>query len=115
MVRHAELADLKLPEFGMPTIEPDIPAETYRARMSELCRRAGEERYDHVAVYADREHFANLAYLTGYDPRFEEALLLVNVGGARAHHPDENRSHRNELGEGDISSIPYNKEDQIRK
>ena len=94
MVRHAELADLKLPEFGMPTIEPDIPAETYRARMSELCRRAGEERYDHVAVYADREHFANLAYLTGYDPRFEEALLLVDVRserrptlvvGARAH------------------------------
>jgi hypothetical protein len=28
-------------------------------------------------VYADREHFANLSYLTGYDPRFEEALLLL--------------------------------------
>jgi len=83
MVRHAELVDMELPEFGMPTVEPTIPAETYRARMSELCRRAGEERYDHIAVYADREHFANLAYLTGYDPRFEEALLLVNVGGDR--------------------------------
>jgi Xaa-Pro aminopeptidase len=83
MVRLAELVDMELPEFGMPTVEPTIPAETYRARMSELCRRAGEERYDHVAVYGDREHFANLAYLTGYDPRFEEALLLVDIGGDR--------------------------------
>jgi hypothetical protein len=28
-------------------------------------------------VYADREHFANMAYLTGFDPRFEEALLIL--------------------------------------
>jgi hypothetical protein len=80
MVRRAELAELELPEFGMPTVEPSIPAETYRARMSELRRRAGEEGYDHVVVYGDREHFTNLAYLTGYDPRFEEALLLVDIG-----------------------------------
>ena len=65
MVRHAELADLELPEFGMPNVEPSIPAETYRARMSRLRRRARKDGYNHVAVYADREHFANLAYLTG--------------------------------------------------
>jgi len=28
-------------------------------------------------VSSDREHFANLAYLTGFDPRFEEALLIL--------------------------------------
>lgn len=31
----------------------------------------------HLVVYADREHFANLAWLTGFDPRFEEALLIL--------------------------------------
>jgi Xaa-Pro aminopeptidase len=31
----------------------------------------------HLVVYGDREHFANLAYLTGFDPRFEEALLVI--------------------------------------
>lgn len=36
----------------------------------------------HLAVYADREHFANLAWLTHFDPRFEEALLLVGAEGA---------------------------------
>ena len=33
-----------------------------------------------AVVYADREHFANLSYLTGFDPRFEEALLVVVPG-----------------------------------
>ena len=35
----------------------------------------------HLLVYADREHFANLAYLTGFDPRFEESLLVVATDG----------------------------------
>src|SRR4029077_267549 len=35
-----------------------------------------ELKLTHIVVYADREHFANLAYLTGFDPRFEEALLV---------------------------------------
>lgn len=33
-----------------------------------------------VVVYADREHSANLAFLTGFDPRFEEALLILAKG-----------------------------------
>jgi Xaa-Pro aminopeptidase len=33
--------------------------------------------YDRLVVYADREHSANLAYLTGFDPRFEEAVLVL--------------------------------------
>lgn len=32
---------------------------------------------DALVIYADREHSANLSYLTGFDPRFEEALLIV--------------------------------------
>ena len=36
---------------------------------------------DRLVVYADREHSANLAYLTGFDPRFEEAILVVGPDG----------------------------------
>jgi hypothetical protein len=43
-----------------------------------------ERRYDHVVVWADREHSANLAFLTGFDPRFEEALLIVGDDGEPA-------------------------------
>jgi hypothetical protein len=79
LARHAELAELDIPEFGLPTVEPVIPPDTYRSRLRALIERAAEEGYDVFAVYGDREHYANIAYLTGYDPRFEEALLLMNV------------------------------------
>jgi len=72
-----ELMDIALPEFGLPTVEPSIPAVTYEARITEARRRAADAGFDILIVYGDREHFANLSYLTGYDPRFEEALLIL--------------------------------------
>ena len=51
-----------------------IPAATYEKRCREAYARAG---CDWLVVYADREHLANIAFLSGYDPRFEEALLLL--------------------------------------
>ncbi len=75
--KHVELAQITLPSFGLPTSEPTIPPHTYEGRLAEARRRAAAAGYDALLVYADREHFANLAYLTGFDPRFEEALLIV--------------------------------------
>ena len=72
-----ELAEVTLPEFGLPDVEPIIPASTYEARIAAARQRAADAGYDVLMVYADREHFANLAYLTGFDPRFEEALLIL--------------------------------------
>jgi Xaa-Pro aminopeptidase len=53
---------------------PPITAEEYEWRCDETLARAGTPW---VAVYGDREHSANLLFLTGFDPRFEEALLLL--------------------------------------
>lgn len=33
--------------------------------------------YDFIVIYGDREHFPNIHYFTGYDPRWEESLLIV--------------------------------------
>jgi len=74
------VAKVELPDFGMPDEMPQIPDAIYRDRLNRLQQRAGERGYDRLIVYADREHSANLAYLTGFDPRFEEALLVI--GGA---------------------------------
>lgn len=71
------LAELELPDFGLPTVEPEIPVSLYEERIARTRERAVDSGYDALVVYADREHFANLTYLTGYDPRFEEALLLL--------------------------------------
>ncbi len=73
----AHLADVALPGFGMPDARPEIPAEVYERRMARFRQRLDDRGYDAAIVYADREHSANLAYLTGFDPRFEEAVLIV--------------------------------------
>ncbi|MGH9174565.1 MAG: aminopeptidase P family N-terminal domain-containing protein, partial [Vicinamibacterales bacterium] len=80
MARNVELAEVTLPEFGLPEVEPEIPAAMYETRIERARERAAEAGYDALVVYGDREHFANLAYLTGYDPRFEEALLILVPG-----------------------------------
>jgi hypothetical protein len=80
----ARLAEVLLPDFGMPEATPEIPATIYRDRLERLRARADEDDYDQLIVYADREHSANLAYLTGFDPRFEEAMLMVGTSGEPA-------------------------------
>ncbi len=60
-----------------------VPATTgadYLDRIERLLHMAAEKQFTHVLVYGDREHFANLCYLTGLDPRFEEALLVLRQG-----------------------------------
>lgn len=79
-VQRVELAAVDLPAFGTPSAEPLIPAELYEARIAAARERAAGAGFDALLVYGDREHAANLAYLTGYDPRFEEALLALVPG-----------------------------------
>ncbi len=43
----------------------------------------GRPGVDWLVVYGDREHYANLTYLIGFDPRFEEAVLILGVGDRR--------------------------------
>jgi Xaa-Pro aminopeptidase len=78
----AELGPVELPSYELPAEQPSVPADTYLTRITEAQRTATEAGLDALIVYADREHFANLSYLTGYDPRFEEALLLLVPGRA---------------------------------
>ena len=73
----ARLTEVELPDFGTPDAVPEIPPSLYADRLARLLSRADEAGYDVLVVYADREHSANLAYLTGFDPRFEEAMLVI--------------------------------------
>jgi hypothetical protein len=78
-VTEARLSKVVLPDFGMPSSMPTIPDGVYQDRMERLRRRFAERGLDRVVVWADREHSANLSYLTGFDPRFEEAILVVGA------------------------------------
>jgi len=78
------LAEIDLPAFGMPDVMPEIAPATYAARIEGLRERMERAGLDRLLVYADREHSANLSFLTGFDPRFEEALLVVGPSGEPA-------------------------------
>jgi Xaa-Pro aminopeptidase len=77
----ARLAPVELPDFGVPGRLPTLPARLYTERLDRVRERARGLGLDVLVVYADREHSANLAYLTGFDPRFEEAILVVGSQG----------------------------------
>jgi Xaa-Pro aminopeptidase len=75
--RTHRLIEIEWPEFGGGQRPPPPAAAEFAARL-DAARAAMQRRgLTHLVVYGDREHFANLAYLTGFDPRFEEALLIV--------------------------------------
>jgi len=78
------LAEVELPQFGMPDAMPEIPPAIHAARLERLRERMERAGLERLLVYADREHSANLAYLSGFDPRFEEALLVVGPTGEPA-------------------------------
>lgn len=74
------LIDARLPDFGVPASRPEMGREIYAARLAALSRARREAGFDALLIYADREHSANLAWLTNFDPRFEEALLVIAPG-----------------------------------
>jgi Xaa-Pro aminopeptidase len=75
-----ELGEVDLPTYELPAEQPSIPTATYQARLAAAAEAAAQAGLDALLIYADREHFANLSYLTGYDPRFEESLLIMTPG-----------------------------------
>ena len=75
-----QLIDATLPDFGVPATRPELPRSTYLARLDALHKARRAASIDSLVIFADREHSANLAWLTGFDPRFEEALLIVAPG-----------------------------------
>jgi Xaa-Pro aminopeptidase len=75
------LIEIEIPAFGGSSSPPKLTLEECEGRL-ERTREAMERLgLTHLVVYGDREHFANIAWLTGFDPRFEEALLIVRLFG----------------------------------
>ena len=72
---------VELPDFGMPSAEPILSPAIYERRIEKLRQKMQAQALDVVIVYGDREHNANTTYLCGYDPRFEESLLIVGKTG----------------------------------
>jgi hypothetical protein len=91
-MRKAMLAEVKLPEFGVPDEMPELGPQIYASRLARLRAAMASAGLDALVIYADREHCANMAWLTGFDPRFEEALsrgMRIGVAGWKYYGPLE--------------------------
>lgn len=64
----------------------DVPSvtlsdATLHRRKARVLERMAQLSLDTLVIYADKEHGANFEYLTGFIPRFEEALLVLHQDG----------------------------------
>ena len=75
-----QLRTVALPVQASSADQPRISAEEYARACDALYAAAASEW---VVIYGDREHAANLSYLCGFDPRFEEALLVLGRDARR--------------------------------
>jgi len=64
---------------GIPSVT--LSDETLRERKANVLRRMQQQGLDALVIYADKEHGGNFEYLTGFIPRFEEALLVLHSTG----------------------------------
>jgi hypothetical protein len=80
-LRRHRLTEIEWPTFGQGGPPPRPSVAEFESRVD--ATRAAMDRLGltHLVVYGDREHFANLAWLTGFDPRFEEAVLIISRRG----------------------------------
>lgn len=75
-----ELTEIDLPDFDLPREKPVVPPATYQARVEAVYAAVETRGLDAIVVYGDREHFANTQFLTGFDPRYEESLMILVPG-----------------------------------
>lgn len=76
--KYARLRKVAFPSIGLPKEpRPELPARVFTSRLRRVRERMEERALDVLLIYGDREHCGTLSWLTNYDPRFEEALLVV--------------------------------------
>lgn len=69
-----------------PATYPKVPTpvlsdETMKTRLNNVLSAMQQQGLSSLVIYADKEHGGNFEYLSGFIPRFEEALLVVSSDG----------------------------------
>lgn len=68
-------------DLGYPDSSTVLPAEEYAERLYRMTEKMDENDFDAVVIYGDKEHFSNFKYFVGFDPRFEESLIVIHRDG----------------------------------
>ena len=76
-----QYTNISAPHIASPDKPVLISDQTYAKHMNRLQSAMQKEGFDAVVIYADKEHGDNFYYFTGFEPRFEEAALIVRQNG----------------------------------
>lgn len=76
----------ELSPIPAPTTFPHVKStvitpEVMKLRLQKILSAMQQHNFDALVIYADKEHGGNFEYLSGFIPRFEEALLVVTARG----------------------------------
>lgn len=87
----------------------DLSEETMKEHREKTYAAMDRNGIDALVVYGDREHGSNFAYLTGFEPRFEEgAVILFRDGGSSLLLGNENlKMAEYSFIKGDLVHVPY--------
>ena len=81
MKKQIKLQEIKQPETFEYVSPVYLTDETINERKEKLLHVMKEENFDVLVIYADKEHGSNFEYLTGFIPRFEEAIFVIKSNG----------------------------------
>ena len=76
-----EYTEVKVPSVFFPEGPEDLTDASMEERRRKILKQMEEKNLDSLLIYADREHGGNFGYLTGFEPRFEEAALALHQDG----------------------------------
>ena len=77
-MQNIKLKEVEYPTYDKPSKIPQISKEEYLERINKIKLYMSEKSITHIIIYADREHSANISFVCGFEPRFEEALLIIS-------------------------------------
>lgn len=83
-VENVKYTTVKEPLYDLPKRQPELPDKVFEHRLDKVLKSMDSRGLDYILIYADREDYGNFEYLTGFEPRFEEAILVLNKSG-KAH------------------------------
>ncbi len=69
------------PRQHWPMEPVSLTDETMELRKEKVLTAMKHQGLEVLCIYADREHGGNFGYLTGFEPRFEEAVLVLHQDG----------------------------------
>lgn len=75
------LKNVPEPCIPLPKTMPSLSDGEYKLRLNKVLQAMEGRGYEALILYADREHFSNFHYLIGFEPRFEEGILILRADG----------------------------------